>query len=236
MNIYVYTLTYTNSAGVSVSSLCRTTNLADIPSGVAYYTCTGIDMISPIILSGTTYVLDTATILLNAQNAACNLISQQCADTILSGVVSSASGTSLTYTLQDVDQTNFLKASIEANQVLNTAVPWTAGMTVAPLQFIVNNGVYYVNLNATSGTTGTTTPVFPTTYGDTVIDNTVTWIQVFDMFSTTTVPVFLTPIQVKQLFNDASRWILNNRIKAFQLCQQINATTTVSAATAIVWT
>lgn len=238
MNIYVYTLSYTNPSGATQSSLCRTTDLTTIPAGVSYVTCTGIDMVSPIILSGSTYILDTATILLDVQKEQCQIISGACANTILAGVTSNASGSSITYTMSTTDQTNFLKASIEANQCLNAAVPWTAGMTVQPLGFMVSAGNYYVNLNLTAGTTGTTLPTLPalsTTYGQTVTDNTVLWVQVFDMVSTITNPVFLNPPQIKQLFNDVSRFILNNRIRCYQLNQQIMATTTVAGAQAIVW-
>ena len=236
MNIYVYILSYNDLAGNLQTSICRTTDLTSIPSGTSYVTCTGIDMVSPIILSNGTYVLDTATILSNAQTAQYKIISAKCAAAILAGITSSASGSPILYTMDDVDQTNFLKASIEANQCLNTAVPWTAGMTVPPLGFMVSAGNYYVNL--TAGTTGATLPTLPnltTTYGQTVTDNTVLWIQVFDMISTNNTPVFLNPPQIKQLFNDVSRFILNNRIRAFGLCAQINNATTISAVQAIVW-
>ncbi len=123
---------------------------------------------------------------------------------------------------------------VAANNAISHPVAWTAGATVAQYAVQEVNGVFLFCL--IGGTTGTTAPTPPTTFGATVTDNTVTWeLYGRDLELVGGAYMTFTPQEILAIFLQVEVYIhlCKNQLQA--LLAQIMAATTVSAVEAIVW-
>lgn len=123
---------------------------------------------------------------------------------------------------------------VAANNAINHPVAWTAGATVGQYAVQEVNGVFLFCM--VGGTTGTTAPVPPTTFGATVTDNTVTWalygrdLEMSDGTYTT-----FTPQEIVTIFQQVEVWIHLCKNQLQTLIAQIMAATTISDVEAVVW-
>jgi len=133
------------------------------------------------------------------------------------------------------DQTNLLMASVASQSATmpGGSGTWTAGVVVSPSDVIVSNGVYYLTFDG--GTTGSTTPTFPTEFSVGVTDGTVTWYKMGFRISTTGQVILVSPQDAISLFRQSLTYINTCRAKLQQLKAQVLASTTLPAVSAVAW-
>ena len=147
--------------------------------------------------------------LAQAQTTQIALLSQMCQSNIIAGFLSTALGTTQTITLSTTDQTNALMAATVAQKVEMAALPWAAGTAMPANAFVLDGGVYYIAL--AGGVTGTTKPVWPTAFQQTVTDGTVTWAIFGTLVGTANGNMWATAQQVIQLFGEGTLFVNTQR-------------------------
>ena len=123
---------------------------------------------------------------------------------------------------------------VAANNALNHPVPWGASTPVAQYAIqLVGSSYLFCTV---AGTTGTTAPTPPTTFGTAVTDGTVTWelygrtLELSDGSHAT-----FTVQELISIFQQVEVYIHYQKNQKLSLLAQIQAATTVSAVQAIVW-
>lgn len=123
---------------------------------------------------------------------------------------------------------------VAANNALNHPVPWGASTPVAQYAVqLVGSSYLFCTV---AGTTGTTAPTPPTTFGTPVTDGTVTWelygrtLELSDGSHAT-----FTVQELVSIFQQVEVYIHYQKNQKLNLLAQIAAATTVSAVQAIVW-
>ena len=124
---------------------------------------------------------------------------------------------------------------IAAANAIYHPVAWAASTAVGPNAIVQLSGGAFL-FTAAGGTTGTTAPTPPTTFGTTVTDGTVTWelygrtLEMSDGSHAT-----FTPQELLSVFQQVDVYIHYQKNQKLNLLAQIAAATTVSAVQAIVW-
>ena len=123
---------------------------------------------------------------------------------------------------------------VAANNALNHPVAWVASTSVAQYAVqLVGSSYLFCTV---AGTTGTTAPTPPTTFGAPVTDGTVTWelygrtLELSDGSHAT-----FTVQELISIFQQVEVYIHYQKNQKLSLLAQIAAATTVSAVQAIVW-
>ena len=123
---------------------------------------------------------------------------------------------------------------VAANNTMNHPVLWAASTPVAQYAVqLVGSSYLFCTV---AGTTGTTAPTPPTTFGTTVTDGTVTWelygrtLEMSDGTHAT-----FTVQELISIFQQVEVYIHYQKNQKLNLLAQIAAATTVSAVQAIVW-
>ena len=123
---------------------------------------------------------------------------------------------------------------VAANNAVNHPVLWAASTPVAQYAIqLVGSSYLFCTV---AGTTGTTAPTPPTTFGTTVTDGTVTWelygrtLEMSDGTHAT-----FTVQELISIFQQVEVYIHYQKNQKLSLLAQIAAATTVSAVQAIVW-
>ena len=123
---------------------------------------------------------------------------------------------------------------VAANNALNYPVAWAASTSVAQYAIqLVGSSYLFCTV---AGTTGTTAPTPPTTFGTPVTDGTVTWelygrtLELSDGSHAT-----FTVQELVSIFQQVEVYIHYQKNQKLSLLAQIQAATTVSAVQAIVW-
>ena len=123
---------------------------------------------------------------------------------------------------------------VAANNALNHPVAWAASTPVAQYAIqLVGSSYLFCTV---AGTTGTTAPTPPTTFGTPVTDGTVTWelygrtLELSDGSHAT-----FTVQELVSIFQQVEVYIHYQKNQKLSLLAQIAAATTVSAVQAIVW-
>ena len=123
---------------------------------------------------------------------------------------------------------------VAANNALNHPVPWVASTSVAQYAVqLVGSSYLFCTV---AGTTGTTAPTPPTTFGTPVTDGTVTWElygRALEMSDGT--HAIFTVQELISIFQQVEVYIHYQKNQKLSLLAQIAAATTVSAVQAIVW-
>ena len=123
---------------------------------------------------------------------------------------------------------------VAANNAMNHPVLWAASTPVAQYAVQLVGSSYL--FCAVAGTTGTTAPTPPTTFGAPVTDGTVTWelygrtLELSDGSHAT-----FTVQELISIFQQVEVYIHYQKNQKLSLLAQIAAATTVSAVQAIVW-
>ena len=123
---------------------------------------------------------------------------------------------------------------VAANNAMNHPVAWAASTSVAQYAVqLVGSSYLFCTV---AGTTGTTAPTPPTTFGTPVTDGTVTWelygrtLEMSDGSHAT-----FTVQELVSIFQQVEVYIHYQKNQKLSLLAQIAAATTVSAVQAIVW-
>ena len=123
---------------------------------------------------------------------------------------------------------------VAANNAMNHPVAWAASTSVAQYAVqLVGSSYLFCTV---AGTTGTTAPTPPTTFGAPVTDGTVTWelygrtLEMSDGTHAT-----FTVQELISIFQQVEVYIHYQKNQKLSLLAQIAAATTVSAVQAIVW-
>ena len=217
------------------------------PIGVSYIIVTGNQIgqlavsappMSWTVQNGVLMAPTAASELLAAQKLQINILGSACSQAIYGGFTSTVNGASAQITLRQDnlghDQTNALMASIAAQGAMQQALTWSASAS-ASARTVMTDGVggHYITFNG--GVTGTTAPVWPTTYSTPVQDGTVTWYRMGFRVSTTTGTVIVDPPDAVALFGQGVEFINDMRAKYEAYKAQVMAATSVSAVQAVNW-
>ena len=123
---------------------------------------------------------------------------------------------------------------VAANQAVNHPIPWVASTPVAQYAIqLVGSSYLFCTV---AGTTGTTAPTPPTTFGTPITDGGVTWelygrtLEMSDGSHAT-----FTVQELVSIFQQVEVYIHYQKNQKLNLLAQIAAATTVSAVQAIVW-
>ena len=143
-------------------------------------------------------------------------------------------GTTYTLDAAQSKQAADMAIVVAANNALNHPVAWAASTSVAQYAIqLVGSSYLFCTV---AGTTGTTAPTPPTTFGTTVTDGTVTWelygrtLEMSDGTHAT-----FTVQELISIFQQVEVYIHYQKNQKLSLLAQIAAATTVSAVQAIVW-
>jgi len=169
-----------------------------------------------------------------AQTRQSGIVRTACANAITGGLSFTAS-TGTTYTLSTTlqDQSNGTSAALVAQSGMARAGAWAADTAFPVNSIILSGGQYYIT--QTGGTSGASSPTWPTAFGTTVTDGTVAW-EIFGMLAgTLTSVVYLSAPDVVAAYELAVATINAFRAKNAQLQAAIQAATTVAAVQAVVW-
>ena len=143
-------------------------------------------------------------------------------------------GTNYTLDTAQSKQAADMAIVVAANNALNHPVSWVASTSVAQYAVqLVGSSYLFCTV---AGTTGTTAPTPPTTFGTPVTDGTVTWelygrtLELSDGSHAT-----FTVQELISIFQQVEVYIHYQKNQKLSLLAQIAAATTVSAVQAIVW-
>jgi len=176
----------------------------------------------------------TPVTLAQAQSRQASTIRNACANAITGGLSFTASdGTTYTLSTTLQDQSNATAAALVAQSGMAKATAWAANTTFAANSVVAVSGQFY--LTQTGGTSGASTPTWPTSFGATVTDGTVKW-ELFGMLAgTLTSVVYLTAPDVVKAYEIGVATVNALRGKNAALQAQIAAATTVAEVLAVVW-
>ena len=168
-----------------------------------------------------------------AQAAQSALIKQGFANAV-AAIPFTVNGTNYTLDTAQSKQPADMAIVVAANNALNHPVPWVASTPVAQYAVqLVGSSYLFCTV---AGTTGTTAPTPPTTFGTPVTDGTVTWelygrtLELSDGSHAT-----FTVQELISIFQQVEVYIHYQKNQKLSLLAQIQAATTVSAVQAIVW-
>jgi hypothetical protein len=168
-----------------------------------------------------------------AQAAQSALIKQGFANAV-AAIPFTVNGTNYTLDTAQSKQPADMAIVVAANNALNHPVPWVASTPVAQYAVqLVGSSYLFCTV---AGTTGTTAPTPPTTFGTPVTDGTVTWelygrtLELSDGSHAT-----FTVQELVSIFQQVEVYIHYQKNQKLNLLAQIAAATTVSAVQAIVW-
>ena len=168
-----------------------------------------------------------------AQAAQSALIKQGFANAV-AAIPFTVNGTNYTLDTAQSKQPADMAIVVAANNALNHPVPWVASTPVAQYAVqLVGSSYLFCTV---AGTTGTTAPTPPTTFGTPVTDGTVTWelygrtLELSDGSHAT-----FTVQELVSIFQQVEVYIHYQKNQKLSLLAQIAAATTVSAVQAIVW-
>ena len=143
-------------------------------------------------------------------------------------------GTSYVLDTAQTKQAADMAIVVAANNAMNHPVLWAASTSVAQYAVqLVGSSYLFCTV---AGTTGTTAPTPPTTFGTTVTDGKVTWelygrtLEMSDGTHAT-----FTVQELISIFQQVEVYIHYQKNQKLSLLAQIAAATTVSAVQAIVW-
>jgi len=131
-------------------------------------------------------------------------------------------------------QTENINTAMSMQTVMAQAPAWTASTAVAFGSYCKVNGVYLYC--STSGTTGSSAPTPPTTFGTPVTDGTAAWelLGRHVWLSDGTMQLF-TPQEVLSGATQMEAYLHQQNVTLASLMAQVNAATTVAAVQAVVW-
>ena len=175
------------------------------------------------------YVPPTLTTIQTAQLA---IVSAACEAAITAGFNTTIGGTAYTITLaaQDQSNANFNAATAQA-ALASTA--WAASTTYAANAMVSVGGEILVTF--AGGESGTTAPTAPTSFQTAVTDNTITWYRLGFWVNALPNNIMVDPATMITIFGQGVIWINACRSKYQAYRTEILATTTATAAQAIVW-
>ena len=168
-----------------------------------------------------------------AQGVQSALIKQGFANAV-AAIPFTVNGTNYTLDTAQSKQPADMAIVVAANNALNHPVAWVASTSVAQYAVqLVGSSYLFCTV---AGTTGTTAPTPPTTFGTPVTDGTVTWelygrtLELSDGSHAT-----FTVQELISIFQQVEVYIHYQKNQKLNLLAQIAAATTVSAVQAIVW-
>ena len=168
-----------------------------------------------------------------AQSAQSALIKQGFADAV-AAIPFTINGVNYTLDAAQPKQAADMAIVVAANQAVNHPVAWVASTAVAQYAiWLVGSSYLFCTV---AGTTGTTAPTPPTTFGTPVTDGGVTWelygrtLEMSDGTHAT-----FTVQELISIFQQVEVYIHYQKNQKLNLLAQIAAATTVSAVQAIVW-
>ncbi len=143
-------------------------------------------------------------------------------------------GTNYTLDTAQSKQAADMAIVVAANNALNHPVAWAASTAVNPNSVVQLSGGAFL-FTAKGGTTGTTAPAAPTTFGTTVTDNTVTWeLYGRDLEMSDGSYVTFGPQDIVSIFAQVDAYIHACKKQKIALIAQVNAQTAVPA-TYVTW-
>ena len=168
-----------------------------------------------------------------AQSAQSALIKQGFANAV-AAIPFTINGVSYTLDAAQSKQATDMAIVVAANNALNHPVAWAASTSVAQYAIqLVGSSYLFCTV---AGTTGTTAPTPPTTFGTPITDGGVTWelygrtLELSDGSHAT-----FTVQELVSIFQQVEVYIHYQKNQKLNLLAQIAAATTVSAVQAIVW-
>ena len=187
----------------------------------------------PVTVASGALVIPTGPTLAQAQAAQSALIKQGFANAV-AAIPFTINGISYTLDAAQSKQAADMAIVVAANQAVNHPIPWVASTPVAQYAIqLVGSSYLFCTV---AGTTGTTAPTPPTTFGTPVTDGTVTWelygrtLEMSDGTHAT-----FTVQELISIFQQVEVYIHYQKNQKLNLLAQIAAATTVSAVQAIVW-
>lgn len=188
------------------------------------------------VVNGVLTAPTTATILLANQQSCITQVKALATLAIYKGFSTTIAGQAVTITLDEHsgshDQSNNTAAALLAQGILLRAGAWTANTAVAARTVVTVNGDYFITF--AGGTTGTTTPTWPTAFSTPVTDNTVDWYKYGLRVSTTTGVILVGVADAITVFEQSMEFINNVRAQCQTYIANIQAATTAAAAQTIV--
>ena len=171
---------------------------------------------------------------LSAAQAAQSALIKQGFSNAVAAIPFTVNGTNYTLDTAQSKQPADMAIVVAANNALNHPVAWAASTSVAQYAIqLVGSSYLFCTV---AGTTGTTAPTPPTTFGTPVTDGTVTWelygrtLEMSDGTHAT-----FTVQELILIFQQVEVYIHYQKNQKLSLLAQIAAATTVSAVQAIVW-
>ena len=187
----------------------------------------------PVTVENDALVIPTGPTLAQAQATQSALIKQGFNNAV-AAIPFTINGTNYTLDAAQSKQPADMAIVVAANNALNHPVAWAASTSVAQYAIqLVGSSYLFCTV---AGTTGTTAPTPPTTFGTPVTDGTVTWelygrtLELSDGSHAT-----FTVQELISIFQQVEVYIHYQKNQKLSLLAQIAAATTVSAVQAIVW-
>ena len=187
----------------------------------------------PVTVANGALVIPTGPTLAQAQAAQSALIKQGFANAV-AAIPFTINGVNYTLDAAQTKQAADMAIVVAANNAANHPVLWAASTPVAQYAIqLVGSSYLFCTV---AGTTGTTAPTPPTTFGTTVTDGTVTWelygrtLELSDGTHAT-----FTVQELISIFQQVEVYIHYQKNQKLSLLARIAGATTVSAVQAIVW-
>ena len=187
----------------------------------------------PVTVVDGALAIPTGPTLAQAQATQSSLIKQGFADAV-AAIPFTINGVNYTLDAAQPKQAADMAIVVAANNAMNHPVLWAASTAVAQYAiWLVGSSYLFCTV---AGTTGTTAPTPPTTFGTTVTDGTVTWelygrtLEMSDGTHAT-----FTVQELISIFQQVEVYTHYQKNQKLNLLAQIAAATTVSAVQAIVW-
>ena len=187
----------------------------------------------PVTVANGALVIPTGPTLAQAQATQSSLIKQGFADAV-AAIPFTINGVNYTLDAAHPKQAADMAIVVAANNALNHPVSWAASTSVAQYAVqLVGSSYLFCTV---AGTTGTTAPTPPTTFGTPITDGGVTWelygrtLELSDGSHAT-----FTVQELVSIFQQVEVYIHYQKNQKLNLLAQIAAATTVSAVQAIVW-
>ena len=186
----------------------------------------------PVTVANGALVIPTGPTLAFAQAAQSALIKQGFANAV-AAIPFTINGTTYTLDTAQSKQPADMAIVVAANNALNHPVAWAASTSVAQYAVqLVGSSYLFCTV---AGTTGTTAPTPPTTFGTPVTDGTVTWeLYGRDLEMTDGSYATFGPQDIVAIFAQVDAYIHACKKQKIALIAQVNAQTAVPA-TYVTW-